>query len=72
MKRTWNFTKKWNVMFTTIVSSNLAKAIAKEYDMDFREVLTGFKNIGEQIRDCRTKRKWKINMFLVLKKVMDV
>ena len=40
-----------NGMFvSTIVSSNLAKAIAKEYKLDFREVLTGFKNIGEQIK----------------------
>ena len=39
-----------NGMFvSTIVSSNLAKAIANEYELDFREVLTGFKNIGEQI-----------------------
>ena len=35
-----------NGMFiSTVVSSNLAKAIAKEYNLDFREVLTGFKNI---------------------------
>ena len=40
-----------NGMFiSTIVSSNLAKAIANEYNLDFREVLTGFKNIGQQIK----------------------
>ena len=40
-----------NGMFvSTVVSSNLARAIAKEYNLDFREVLTGFKNIGEQIK----------------------
>ena len=35
---------------TTIVSSNLAGAIAKEYKLKLIEVLTGFKYIGEQIR----------------------
>ena len=37
------------MLISTIVSSNLAKAIAKEYNLEFREVLTGFKYIGEQI-----------------------
>ena len=36
-----------NGMFiTTIVSSDLAKAIAKNYNLECIEVLTGFKNIG--------------------------
>ena len=53
-----------NGMFvSTIVSSNLAKAIAKEYDMDFREVLTGFKNIGEQIRIEEQKENGKKYVF---------
>lgn len=34
----------------TIVSSNLADAIAKEYGLKLIEVLTGFKYIGEQMR----------------------
>ena len=38
------------MLISTIVSSNLAKAIAKEYNLEFREVLTGFKYIGEQIK----------------------
>ena len=38
------------MLVSTIVSSNLAGAIAKEYNLDFREVLTGFKFIGEQIK----------------------
>ena len=38
------------MLISTIVSSNLAGAIARNYELDFREVLTGFKNIGEQIR----------------------
>ena len=34
------------MFITTIVSSDLAKAIASEYNLDCFEVLTGFKNIG--------------------------
>ena len=34
------------MFITTIVSSELAKAIAKNYNLDCFEVLTGFKNIG--------------------------
>ena len=34
----------------TIVSSNLADAIAKEYNLKLIEVLTGFKYIGEQMK----------------------
>ena len=42
---------------STIVSSNLAGAIAKEYGMHFVETLTGFKFIGEQIRNFETTGK---------------
>ena len=35
----------------TIVSSNLADSIAKQYDLKLIEVLTGFKYIGEQIKN---------------------
>ena len=35
---------------TTIVSSDLTKAMAKEYNMKIYEVLTGFKWIGEKIK----------------------
>ena len=35
---------------TTIVSSNMTKAIAKEYNIKLIETLTGFKYIGEQIK----------------------
>ena len=35
---------------TTIVSTEMAKAIAKEYNLKLIEVLTGFKFIGEQIK----------------------
>ena len=37
-------------LITTIVSTNLAKAIAKEYNLKLFEVLTGFKFIGEKMR----------------------
>ena len=37
-------------LITTIVSTNLAKAIAKEYNLKLFEVLTGFKYIGEKIK----------------------
>ena len=53
-----------NGMFiSTIVSSNLAKAISKEYNMEFREVLTGFKNIGEQIHIEEQKENGKKYVF---------
>lgn len=35
---------------STIVSTNLAAAIAKEYNLKYIETLTGFKYIGEQIK----------------------
>lgn len=38
-------------MVTTIVSTNLAKAIAQEYKLKIFEVLTGFKYIGEKIKE---------------------
>lgn len=34
------------LFITTVVSSDLAKAIAKNYNLDVAEVLTGFKHIG--------------------------
>ncbi len=37
-------------MVTTIVSSDMAFDIAKEYGLEIKEVLTGFKYIGEQIK----------------------
>ena len=42
---------KNGALVTTIVSSNLAQAISKAYKIEFKEVLTGFKYIGEQIRN---------------------
>lgn len=37
-------------LVTTIVTTNMASAIAKDYGVKFIEVLTGFKYIGEQIK----------------------
>ena len=51
------------MLVSTIVSSNLAKAIAKEYNIDFREVLTGFKFIGEQIKIEEQKQDGKKYLF---------
>ncbi len=50
-KREKGILPKNGALITTIVSSNLAQAIAKEYKIDFKEVLTGFKYIGEKIRE---------------------
>ena len=51
------------MLVSTIVSSNLAKAISKEYELDFREVLTGFKYIGEQIKIEEQKQNGKKYLF---------
>ncbi len=37
-------------LVTTIVTTNMARAIANDYKVKFIEVLTGFKYIGEQIK----------------------
>lgn len=42
----------------TIVSTNMADAIAKEYDMKLMEVLTGFKFIGEKIREFEKTKEY--------------
>lgn len=51
------------MLVSTIVSSNLAKAISKEYNLEFREVLTGFKFIGEQIKIEEQKENGKKYIF---------
>ena len=45
-------------LIKTIVSSNLADAIAKEYNLKLIEVLTGFKYIGEQMRLFEQSHKY--------------
>lgn len=44
------------MFITTIVSSELAKAIAKKYGLECIEVLTGFKNIGAVIKKAEEKK----------------
>ncbi len=44
---------------TTVVSSDLAKAIAKEYNLKCYEVLTGFKNIGAVMRKADENKDGK-------------
>ncbi len=41
---------KDGAIVTTIVSSDMSKAVAKKYNVDLIETLTGFKYIGEQIK----------------------
>ena len=45
-------------LITTIVSTNLAKAIANEYNLKLFEVLTGFKYIGEKIKQFEETGKY--------------
>jgi len=50
-KKSKKILPKNGALITTIVSSNLAQAISNEYKIKFMEVLTGFKYIGEKIRN---------------------
>ena len=47
---------KNGMLITTIVSSNLAKAITKNYGLECIEVLTGFKNIGAVMKEAEEKK----------------
>ncbi len=49
-KKKRNLIPSNGAMVTTIVSSNMAKAVANEYNVKLIETLTGFKFIGEQIK----------------------
>lgn len=44
------------MLITTIVSSDLAKAIAKYYNLECPEVLTGFKNIGAVMKKAEENK----------------
>lgn len=46
-------------LVTTIVSSNMAKAVAKEYNIACIETLTGFKYIGEQIKFFEQQKSYE-------------
>lgn len=47
------------MIITTVVSSNLTKAIAEEYNLKLYEVLTGFKNIGAVMKKEEESGKHK-------------
>ncbi len=49
-KKKRNLIPENGALVTTIVSSNMAGAVAKEYNIKLIETLTGFKFIGEQIK----------------------
>lgn len=46
-------------IITTIVSSDLTKAMAKEYNLKLFEVLTGFKWIGEKIKQFEQSKEYE-------------
>ena len=50
---------KNGIFITTIVSSDLAKAIAKYYNLECIEVLTGFKNIGAVMKKAEENQDKK-------------
>ena len=50
---------KDGMIIKTIVSTNLTDAVAKEYNLELVEVLTGFKYIGEIIRKAEEKNDKK-------------
>jgi len=52
-----NLISKNGMLIKTIVSTNLANAIAKYYDIELIEVLTGFKFIGEQMELAKQNNK---------------
>ena len=50
---------KNGAVIKTIVSSNLTDAITKEYNLNMIEVLTGFKYIGEKIKEFEQTREYE-------------
>ena len=56
-------------LIKTIVTSNMADAIAKAYNLRLIEVLTGFKYIGQQILGFETTGKGEY-VFRILKRAM--
>ena len=47
---------KDGMLITTVVSSELAKAISKYYNLECKETLTGFKNIGKVMREAEKSK----------------
>ena len=58
-KREKGILPKNGALVKTIVSSNMANEIVKEYDIKLVEVLTGFKYIGEQIKLFEEKNNYE-------------
>lgn len=54
-----NTLPKNGALIKTIVTTNMAEAIAQEYQLKLIEVLTGFKFIGEQIRLFEEKKNYE-------------
>lgn len=57
-KKEKNTLAKNGVIIKSIVSSTLAKPIANEYGLELIEVLTGFKYIGEKIKEFEQTKKY--------------
>ncbi len=57
-KKEKNTLSQNGVIIKSIVSSNLAKPIAKEYGIKLIEVLTGFKYIGEKIKEFELSNEY--------------
>ena len=58
-KKERNEIPKNGAMIRSIVSSTLSDAIAKEYNIKLIEVLTGFKYIGEKIREFEETKEYE-------------
>ena len=58
-KREKGMLPKNGALIKTIVSSNMADKIVKEYNVHLIEVLTGFKYIGEQIKLFEQNKKYE-------------
>ena len=57
-KKNKNTLSKNGVIIKSIVSSTMAKPIAKEYNLKVMEVLTGFKYIGEKIKEFENTNEY--------------
>ena len=48
--------KKLGVVFNTIVTSDIAKAICKKHNLELEQTLTGFKFIGEKAKELENSK----------------
>lgn len=58
-KKANNILPSNGAVIETIVSTDMAKTIAKSYDMKLFEVLTGFKYIGEKIKEFKQDNSYE-------------